>query len=38
LVKSNHPGELKAKLERAKRGLFDDDAPGEDDEIEEDED
>ena len=38
VVKSNHPGELKAKLERAKRGLFDDDEAGEDDEIEEDED
>jgi twitching motility protein PilT len=37
VMKSNHPGELKAKLERAKRGLFDDE-PGEDEEIEEDED
>jgi hypothetical protein len=38
-MKSNHPGELKARLERAKRGLFDDE-PGadEDEEVEEDED
>jgi hypothetical protein len=36
-MKSNHPGELKAKLERAKRGLFDEE-PEEDDEVEEDED
>jgi twitching motility protein PilT len=37
VVKSNHPGELKAKLERAKRGLFDEEV-GEDEEVEEDED
>ena len=39
IMKSNHPGELKARLERAKRGLFDDE-PGadEDEEVEEDED
>jgi twitching motility protein PilT len=37
VMKSNHPGELKAKLERAKRGLFDDES-GEDEEVEEDED
>ncbi len=32
VMKSNHPGELKARLERAKRGLFDDDAE-EDEEV-----
>jgi twitching motility protein PilT len=37
VLKSIHPGELKAKLERAKRGLFDDE-PGEEDEDEADED
>jgi twitching motility protein PilT len=37
VMKSNHPGELKARLERAKRGLFDDE-PEEDEEVEEDED
>ncbi|HXY36825.1 MAG TPA: type IV pilus twitching motility protein PilT [Planctomycetaceae bacterium] len=36
MMKSNHPGELKAKLERAKRGLFDEE-PEEDEEVEEDE-
>jgi twitching motility protein PilT len=40
LLKSIHPGELKAKLERAKRGQFDDEPEGDDDddEAEEDED
>jgi twitching motility protein PilT len=35
IMKANHPGELKARLERAKRGLFDEE-PDEDDEVEED--
>ncbi len=36
IMKSNHPGELKARLERAKRGLFDDET-GEEDEDGDDE-
>src|SRR5580698_5559868 len=37
IMKSNHPGELKARLERAKRGLFDEESgENEDDEDEED--
>src|ERR1700722_10894872 len=37
ILKSNHPGELKARLERAKRGLFDEESgeDGDDDEDEE---
>src|SRR5580692_7831000 len=39
IMKSNHPGELKARLERAKRGLFDEESgENEDDEVDEDED
>ena len=30
VMKSNHPGELKARLERAKRGLFDEETEDED--------
>jgi twitching motility protein PilT len=37
IMKSIHAGEMKARLERAKRGLFDEE-PGVDDEVEEDED
>jgi twitching motility protein PilT len=36
LMKSIHPGELKARLERAKRGQFDEEPEGEDEEGEED--
>jgi len=36
VMKANHPGELKSRLERAKRGLFDEE-PEEDEEIDEDE-
>jgi twitching motility protein PilT len=35
MVKSNHPGELKMRIERAKRGLLDDEPEGEEDELEE---
>ena len=35
-MKSNHPGELKARLERAKRGLFDEES-GENEDDEDDE-
>jgi hypothetical protein len=33
-MKSNHPGELKARLERAKRGQFDEETGEEGDEEE----
>jgi twitching motility protein PilT len=34
MFKSNHPGELKMRIERAKRGLLDEEAEGEGDELE----
>jgi twitching motility protein PilT len=37
VMKSNHPGELKVRLERAKRGLFDEETDEEDEDAEEDE-
>ena len=30
-MKSNNPGELRARIERAKKGVFDDDADDDDD-------
>ncbi len=36
MMKSNHPGELRAKIERAKRGLFDEEDEEEDQDGEED--
>jgi hypothetical protein len=34
MYKSNNPGELRARIERAKRGVFDDEADEEDDDDE----
>ena len=34
IIRSNQPGELRVRIERAKRGIFDDDEDDEDDEFE----